>query len=285
VQLTGDNLVMSNTCVEDIACGDYHTVLLASDGKAYATGDNLDGQLGVGDKTDRTRFTAMQIPGDSFMAVGAGGSHTMLLLNDGRMAACGRNDFGQLGLHTPDSDDVTSPQIVPGVFMPQCMVGSRYNSAVVAPPARAVPYDYDGDGQSDPGVFWKQTGQLFARLERGCGFLNQYVSGSSTALFVPGDYDGDGIMDEGSFDPETGHWNLYRSSAPPGSMPLQLSFGWSAVTPMALDYDGDGVYEPAVYWQDGPPDQDNWYIQKLNGAVWDFNFGWPEAFSVGGARY
>jgi hypothetical protein len=54
---------------------------------------------------------------------------------------------------------------------------------------------------------------------------------------------------------------------------------------MALDYDGDGVYEPAVYWQDGPPDQDNWYIQKLNGAVWDFNFGWPEAFSVGGARY
>jgi alpha-tubulin suppressor-like RCC1 family protein len=48
--------VTSFGSVTAIATGSHHSLALTNDGKVYATGDNLFGQLGLGDKIDRNVF-------------------------------------------------------------------------------------------------------------------------------------------------------------------------------------------------------------------------------------
>src|SRR5688572_29762799 len=63
----------------------------------YACGDNRFGQLGLGDKHDRSTFTQVSnLPG-TIQQLAAGGSHTLVLTSQG-LYACGYNDYGQLGL-------------------------------------------------------------------------------------------------------------------------------------------------------------------------------------------
>ncbi|GHV71851.1 hypothetical protein AGMMS49928_25700 [Spirochaetia bacterium] len=45
-----------------ISVGSRHAVVLSSDGKVYATGNNSDGQLGLGDTTPRGSFTEVTLP-------------------------------------------------------------------------------------------------------------------------------------------------------------------------------------------------------------------------------
>ena len=50
-------LPFSGSEVEDFYCGAYHSGVLKTDGTMWATGENGDGQLGVGDYVDRNAFT------------------------------------------------------------------------------------------------------------------------------------------------------------------------------------------------------------------------------------
>ena len=50
-----------NNDVKQIACGNYHTVILKNDSSVYSCGYNINGQLGVGDYTEREIFFT-QIP-------------------------------------------------------------------------------------------------------------------------------------------------------------------------------------------------------------------------------
>eukprot|EP01043_Picozoa_sp_COSAG02_P108663 COSAG02_NODE_44710_length_363_cov_3.329545_1_plen_68_part_01 len=54
--------------------------------QAWATGGNSYGQLGLGDTTDRTSPTLLPSP-TRVVQVAAGGYHTMLLDEDGRVRA------------------------------------------------------------------------------------------------------------------------------------------------------------------------------------------------------
>ena len=68
---------------------------------------NEDGQLGLGDRTDRltpTRITAL--PGPATAAV-AGGHHSLILLQNGDAYGFGSNRYGQLGLG--DTTDCLAP--------------------------------------------------------------------------------------------------------------------------------------------------------------------------------
>ena len=50
-------VVEAKYTIKEVACGLAHTMLLTEDGKVYACGVNEDGQLGVGDETNKNRFT------------------------------------------------------------------------------------------------------------------------------------------------------------------------------------------------------------------------------------
>jgi alpha-tubulin suppressor-like RCC1 family protein len=88
-----------------IACGGYHTMALsAGTSKLYATGDNLWGQLGLGDyfsNWNNYLFTFSAVSGN-WSKVACGDGHTMALsAGTNKLFGTGLNNEGQTGLVTP----------------------------------------------------------------------------------------------------------------------------------------------------------------------------------------
>ena len=90
---------------------------------------NEDGQLGLGDRTDRltpTRITAL--PGPATAAV-AGGHHSLILLQNGDAYGFGSNRYGQLGLgDTTDRLTPTKIMTLPGAV---AAVAAGYTHSLV----------------------------------------------------------------------------------------------------------------------------------------------------------
>ncbi|KAL3826440.1 hypothetical protein ACHAXA_011249 [Cyclostephanos tholiformis] len=86
--------------------GAIHTILLDEDGNAWATGNNLVGQLCLGDNVDRMIPEKIPMEG-KVLDVAIGGEHTLLLLENGSVYGCGSNAKGQLGLG--EKQTVSSP--------------------------------------------------------------------------------------------------------------------------------------------------------------------------------
>jgi alpha-tubulin suppressor-like RCC1 family protein len=78
--------------------GDTHALALDQDGGAWAWGSNDRGQLGDGSGGDQATPTSVAMPADTtFVAIAAGGNHSLALDQDGGAWAWGSNGYGQLG--------------------------------------------------------------------------------------------------------------------------------------------------------------------------------------------
>ena len=86
--------VGTDTDWDAIAGGGYYNLALKADGTLWAWGDNSDGQLGLGDTTDRT--SPVQVDG-SWTTIATGYEHSLALKTDGTLWAWGDNTDGQLG--------------------------------------------------------------------------------------------------------------------------------------------------------------------------------------------
>jgi alpha-tubulin suppressor-like RCC1 family protein len=97
---------LSDKDIIAIAAGDQHSLALAKDGKVYAAGYNRNGQLGLGDKDNRSNFTEVaSLSGKKIIAIAAAGaisigsgSHSLALDSDGKVYGAGAANYGQLGL-------------------------------------------------------------------------------------------------------------------------------------------------------------------------------------------
>ncbi|WP_193787243.1 RCC1 domain-containing protein, partial [Legionella waltersii] len=106
--------------LEGVAAGAGHTLVFGRDNKGkpllFACGSNVGGQLGLGDKNDRSSLQSVELPKElnSLEGVIAGAHHTIVFGRDSKgkslLFACGRNIFGQLGL--VDKNDRSSLQSV-----------------------------------------------------------------------------------------------------------------------------------------------------------------------------
>ncbi|MHA6480896.1 RCC1 domain-containing protein [Paenibacillus sp. strain BS8-2] len=76
-----------------------HSLALTSDGKVFAFGTGFGGQLGLGSTSNMLIPTEITgIAGDpEFVAIAAGGLHSLLLTDDGRVYSFGIGSSGQLG--------------------------------------------------------------------------------------------------------------------------------------------------------------------------------------------
>jgi len=87
-----------NKSPRSVSCGIYHTIVFMTDGTIFGTGYNGSGGLGLGDYTNRNILTQMNnATGKTPVQVITGGSHTVVLMNDGTIYATGWNASGQLG--------------------------------------------------------------------------------------------------------------------------------------------------------------------------------------------
>lgn len=96
--------VLADRTVVAVAAGYSHSMALCSDGTLAAWGSNNYGQLGNASRINSTLPVRIDqsgvLAGRRVIAVAAGLSHSLALCSDGRVAAWGRNQKGQLGSNT-----------------------------------------------------------------------------------------------------------------------------------------------------------------------------------------
>nr|WP_199162111.1 hypothetical protein [Elizabethkingia sp. ASV34] len=85
--------------LEQVATGTHHTFIITKSKKLYATGRNDFGQLGLGDNTNRSSFTEVDLSGisGSVDQVDASEMHTLIKTSDGNLYGTGNNTYGELG--------------------------------------------------------------------------------------------------------------------------------------------------------------------------------------------
>jgi FG-GAP-like repeat len=137
--------------------------------------------------------------------------------------------------------------------------------SVVTVPRRA-PYDFDGDGKTEIGIFRPAVGEWwYSRSSNNLTAALQF--GQSADKITPGDFTGDGKTDVAVFRPSNGFWFVLRSED--GSF-FSFPFGSSGDIPAPADYDGDGKTDAAVF----RPSTATWFISRSSdGGTTITNFG------------
>ena len=81
------------------SAGPEHTMFVTRRGELFGTGSNLDGRLGLGSihSTDRPVLNSY-LEARSVQEVACGTKHSLVLLTEGQLYACGDNSKGQLGV-------------------------------------------------------------------------------------------------------------------------------------------------------------------------------------------
>ena len=125
-----------------------------------------------------------------------------------------------------------------------------------------IPYDYDGDGNADHGVYNPTSGTWTIRRSRD-GDTSFKTGG--TGQPVPQDYDGDGRYDAALYN--AGTWFLRV-----GTTVTMDQLGNASETPVPADYDGDGKADLATFL----PSACRWTVKRsFDGQITTFTFPDP----------
>ena len=122
-----------------------------------------------------------------------------------------------------------------------------------------VPGDYNGDGQSDYGVYHRTTGLWSALLSPGYATTLSLALGRPGFLPMPADYDGDRRIDIAYYRPSAGQWLALKSTTGYVNA-VFATFGAADDTPLSAaivpaatremhdgDVDGDRISDVTVY--------------------------------------
>ena len=91
-----------------------HTIVLTRDGDIYTWGKGAQGQLGNGYTNDANKAQHISVNGgDNVWAISAGGTNTVVILEDGYVYAWGSVDKGQIGDGTAGQNDTGSESYQP----------------------------------------------------------------------------------------------------------------------------------------------------------------------------
>jgi len=118
-------------------------------GTLWAWGNGVYGELGNGDRPSVWSTPVQALGLTAAVAVGAGSHHTIALIDDGTLRACGYNYYGQLGDGTNTDRSVAVPVIGISAVV---TVGASYHHTVAILDNGTVwawghNYDYQlGDG-------------------------------------------------------------------------------------------------------------------------------------------
>jgi hypothetical protein len=119
---------------------------------------------------------------------------------------------------------------------------------------RNSPFDFDGDGRTDIGVWRASSGSWWFLNSSNLG-SQVYSFGAASDIITPGDFTGDGKADVAIFRPSTGFWFIQRSD---NNSFFSFPFGAMGDVPAPADYDGDGITDAAVF----RPTDSTWYIRR-----------------------
>lgn len=115
--------------VKMVSLGADHSAIITKDGQLWTFGYNRDGELGLGDKTNRSTPTKVLGFGNVKM-ISSGEAHTAIITEDGQLWTFGSNFFGELGLGD-DTHDKSIPTKVPGFTNVKYVAAGNGQTAVI----------------------------------------------------------------------------------------------------------------------------------------------------------
>jgi alpha-tubulin suppressor-like RCC1 family protein len=84
--------------IKYIYCGAYHNIILNENNELFVCGDNMRGQLGLGDNKNRNTYTKIKHNFGKIKNIYCGENHNIILNENNELYVCGFNHCGQLGL-------------------------------------------------------------------------------------------------------------------------------------------------------------------------------------------
>lgn len=149
------------------------------------------------------------------------------------------------------------------------------------PGLQPVTGDFDGDGATDFAVYDELRGLWYIRTLGGMILAWACEWGCPGEMMRPvaGDYDGDGVADLCVYDEPNGLWYALSGAAvgagafsvrAPGVIAWGVNWGGPGYEPVHGDYDGDGIFDLAVYNEASG----KWYIRTLSGVTQASGLAW-----------
>ncbi len=158
---------LAGKTITQIAAGDDHSLLLASDGTVFSFGSNfLVSQTGHnsngGNITIATPIVATNLAGKTITQIAAGSYHSLLLADDGTVFSFGANYEGRTGLGTTAGNTLIATPIITtnlaGKAVTQTVAGGGHNLLLTVPVEDGLPGDFNTDGKVDAAdyVVWRK---------------------------------------------------------------------------------------------------------------------------------
>jgi uncharacterized delta-60 repeat protein len=133
-------------------------------------------------------------------------------------------------------------------------------------PPSSAPFDFDGDGKTDIGIFRPSDGTWWINRSSN-GITTAAAFGTSTDIIAPADFTGDRKTDIAFFRPSNGYWFVLRSE---DYSFYAFPFGTAGDVPTPADFDGDDKADTAVF----RPSIGVWFIlRSSDGGVTIQQFG------------
>ncbi|CAI2170616.1 3048_t:CDS:1 [Funneliformis geosporum] len=201
--------------VIDVACGQYHTVLLTHDGKIFTFGLNKYGQLGY-DSPAKVQFSDIpknieHVSISRVKSIHCGWNNTIVMCEDGKLFICGRNDHGQCGKNNPKNENERTDlnywmdNPVPLYYLPQhlilddkfeieeCVCGSEH-SLIVSKLGECLSWGWNEHGNCGVGdnenrwqpVKVKINNATVNKVGGGCGNSWIWIQNASKSLVAEG---------------------------------------------------------------------------------------------------
>ncbi|MEV5572336.1 Ig-like domain repeat protein [Spirillospora sp. NPDC052269] len=151
--------------VTQVAAGGSHSLLLASDGRVWATGYNYDGELGDGTTTNRNRPVEVHLPsGVHITQIDGGGTTSVALASDGRGLSWGGGSGGMVG-DGATGNRLTPVEVLlpPGVRLSQIETG-HWHSVALTTDGRVLGWGTNNAGQLGDGTNTARPTPVFMPL-------------------------------------------------------------------------------------------------------------------------
>jgi alpha-tubulin suppressor-like RCC1 family protein len=136
---------------QSVSSGSYHTILMMANKSIWGTGLNDNGQLGIGDTTNRNTFTQITSIGGRPQSISCGASHTIVLMTNNTIWGTGRNNEGQLGLGNIISQTTLTQMIIPSGRIPKSISCGDSHTIVLMMDNTIWGTGANNDGQLGPG--------------------------------------------------------------------------------------------------------------------------------------
>jgi alpha-tubulin suppressor-like RCC1 family protein len=178
-----------------ISAGTYHNLAIGSDGKLYAWGSNIYGQLGNGTTTDSSTPVVVNLPaGVTPTAIAAAYYHSLAIGSDGKLYAWGYNADGQLGNGTTTGSSTPVVVNLPAGVTPTAITKGYYHSLAIGSDGKLYAWGRNNAGALGNGTTTNSSTPVVVSLPAGVipsaiatGLQDSLAIASNSKVYAWGD--------------------------------------------------------------------------------------------------